>query len=125
QFDAEIGVTDARYRYLDVLGFGGFAQGLWTVDSGQYTDILYGMAMFVNRPPEYAIPNFPKSLAGPKIAYLKETRLQRFFPGSGYKIAASATYTPIESRHSVFELNLARTWNIFNFSWVTIDIKGL
>lgn len=120
QFDFDVSASDARYRYLDVLGFGGKLYGNWTQSIGDYSGIEYGIAMYVNRQPNFELPGFPRSLAGPRVAWIYESRLQRFFPGAGSKVGFGFLYAPIEKKHSVSEVSLAHTVAFDSMAWFTI-----
>lgn len=125
QFDAEIAVVDSYFRYLDAMGFGARGQGLWSQTASGLGEIQYGAAMYVNKKPRFAVPGFPDAVAGPKLAYFKETRFRGFFPGEGHLIAASLLLAPTDTENSVIELNLAKTWSLFKFASLTLDGKML
>lgn len=125
QFDAEVAASSPRYRYLDTIGFGGRGQGLWSMTMPGQGELLYGVAMYVNKKPDFAVTGFPDAVAGPKVAFFKETRLRGFFPGEGYQIGASILLSPLNTEESVLELAIARTIRLFNFAYVTADAKAL
>jgi hypothetical protein len=125
QFDAEVAATDVRQRYLDVLGFGGRGQGLWSRSIASLGEIQYGAAMYVNKKPDFAVPGFSTSVAGPKFAYYKETRLRGFFPGAGYQIGSSLLLSPFDTEQSVLEIALARTFNFGDLLYLTFDTELL
>lgn len=125
QFDAEIAAVDSYYRYLDAQGFGARGQGLWSHSVAGVGEVQYGAAMYVNKGPHFAVPGFPSSVAGPKFAYYKETRLRGFFPGSGHQIGASLLLAPTQTENSVFELNLAKTYDIASLLYFTLDTRAL
>src|SRR5690606_34494777 len=89
QFDAEIAATSPQTRYLDTLGFGQRAQGLWSQSLSGTSQLGYGAAMYINQEPRFALPGFPKSVAGPKISYHNETRLIGFFPTAGHRFSTN------------------------------------
>jgi len=126
QFDAELAVVDPYYRYLDTLGFGGRGQGLWstTLASG-LGEFQYGAAMYVNRLPRFGIRGFPETVAGPKVAYYSETRLRGFFPGAGHLIGASLVLSPVHTEQSLLELDLARTFSLADWVYLTFDSRAL
>jgi hypothetical protein len=125
QFDAEIAVVDPYYRYLDAMGFGARGQGLWSRTVVDVGELQYGAAMYINKKPKFAVPGFPSSVAGPKVAYYKETRLRGFFPGAGHLIAASLLLAPTDTENSVLELNLAKTWDLAKLLFLTVDGRML
>ncbi len=125
QFDAEIAGTNVHHRYLDVLGFGGRGQGLWSRTVGGLGEVQYGAAMYVNKGPEFALNGFPSAVAGPKFAYFKETRLRGFFPGRGHLIGASVLVSPTETEKSVLEVNLAKTFSFADMLYFTLDTRVL
>lgn len=125
QFDAEIAATSIRHRYLDVLGFGGRGQGLWSRTIGNLGEVQYGAAMYVNKAPDFALTGFPSAVAGPKFAYYKETRLRGFFPGSGHQIGASVLVSPTQTENSVLEINLAKTFACGELLYFTFDTDVL
>ncbi|MEZ4741410.1 MAG: hypothetical protein R3B45_03025 [Bdellovibrionota bacterium] len=109
QFDTEVSVVDVNQRYLNVLGFGGHAQGLWSSSSFGLGKFRYGGAMYVNSGSRFRLPGFPRSVAGPQISYGYETRLLSFIPSPGYSAEASLLVSPIELDRSIAQLNLAKT----------------
>jgi hypothetical protein len=121
QFDFDVSAVDARYRYLEALGFGGKIYGNWTQSIGDYSGLEYGVAMYVNREPNFEVPGFPRSLAGPRIAWHYESRLQRFFPDGGSKASFGFLYAPIEKKHSVSEVSLAHTISFADKAWITFN----
>jgi len=125
QFDAEIAAINVRYRYLSAFGFGGRGQGLWSHSVGDFGELEYGAAMYINQTPEYAVPGFPTSVAGPKVIYSQETRLRGFFPGSGYYWGASLLFSPMQTGDSVIEIHGAKTWAIHQIAYLTFDSKIL
>jgi hypothetical protein len=125
QFDAEIAAVDVQHRYLDALGFGGRGQGLWARSLANGGEMQYGAAMYVNKEPRFAVPEFPKSVAGPKFAYYRETRLRGFFPGSGHLVGASLLFAPMRTEHSLLELNLAKTYDLAQLLYLTFDVRAL
>ncbi len=125
QFDAEVAGVNVRHRYLDALGFGGRGQGLWARSVSGLGEVQYGAAMYVNKGPEFALNGFPRSVAGPKFAYYKETRLRGFFPGSGHQIGAAILFAPTDTENSVFELNLAKTFSFGQLAYLTFDTRML
>lgn len=112
QFDAEIASVNVSKKYLDVLGFGGRGQGLWSESVDDLGEYQYGAAMYINKEPHFAVPGFPKVVAGPKIAYIRETRFLGFYPRPGYLIATSLLLSPITTEDSVIEINLGKTMAI-------------
>lgn len=125
QFDAEIAIVDSYYRYLDAVGFGARGQGLWSQTHAGLGEVQYGAAMYVNKRPRFAVPGFPDAVAGPKVAYFKETRFRGFFPGEGHLIGASLLLAPTDTETSVYEVNLAKTWDFRRRAFVTLDGKML
>lgn len=125
QFDAEIAATDVTQRFHDAMGFGARGQGLWTQRFHGIGELQYGAAMYVNEKPNFAVPGFPASVAGPKIAYFKETRFRGFFPSKGHLIAGSLLLAPTDTDTSVIELALARTFGIFDVFYWTLDTRVL
>ncbi len=125
QFDAEIAAVDSYYRYLDAQAFGARGQGLWSHSVAGVGEVQYGAAMYVNKGPNFAVKGFPDSVAGPKFAYYKETRLRGFFPGNGHQIGASLLLAPTDTEHSVFELNLAKTYDVASIVFLTLDTRAL
>jgi len=124
QFDTEIAATDVRRRYLDANGFGGRVQGIWTESRGAF-DFQYGPAMYVNREGRFAVPGFPDAVAGPKVALLRETRLNRFLPGEGYLLNAGFLYAVTKSYQSLLELRSAYTVDVLELALLTVDAKLL
>jgi hypothetical protein len=125
QFDAEIAAINVTHRYLSALGFGARGQGLWSHSVDAIGEIQYGAAMYVNQTPNSALPGFPTSVAGPKFAYRKESRLRGFFPGSGSMMGASLLFAPMQTENSVLEVNLAKTWGTKRFAFFTLDANAL
>jgi hypothetical protein len=125
QFDAELAVVDPRYRYLDALAFGGRGQGLWSRSVAGVGEVQYGAAMYVNKGPDFIVPGFPDAVAGPKLAYYKETRLRGFFPGEGHQIGASLLLSPTQTENSVLELDLAKTVACGDWLYATVEGKAL
>lgn len=125
QFDAELAAVDSYYRYLDAQGFGMRGQGLWSHSLAGVGEVQYGAAMYVNKGPHFAVPGFPSSVAGPKFAYYKETRLRGFFPGGGYQVGASLLLAPTQTENSVMELNLAKTYDVASLFYLTLDTRAL
>lgn len=125
QFDAEIAVVDSYYRYMEAMGFGARGQGLWTRTVAGVGDVQYGAAMYLNKKPRFSVFGFPDAVAGPKIAYFKETRFRGFFPGEGHLIGASLLLAPTDTEESVIELNLAKTWGFGRLFFLTLDGKVL
>jgi hypothetical protein len=125
QFDAEIAAVDVSHRYLDALGFGAHGQGLWsrTLASGS-GEVQYGAAMYVNKKPDFAVPGFPQVVAGPKVAYYRETRLRSFFPDAGHLLGASLLVAPQRADRSVIELTAAKTFNLGDLVWFTLDSRA-
>jgi hypothetical protein len=126
QFDIEAHMVDVNHRYLDSSAFGSRFQAMWTTSAGDYEEFRYGTAMYLNRG-RYSMPLFPTSLAGPKIGYSYETRLNGFLPGAGQLTSVSLLYAPIEAKLSVLEADLARTWQIAESSWLSLsaDLVGV
>lgn len=124
QFDTDLSITNTRYHFLDTLGFGAKAQSLWTRSWEDYAKLSYGAAMYVNEK-EYNIPSFPRSVAGPKIALNKETRLHSFIPGAGYSLGASILISVAKIYQSILELSIARTVNLFPGSLLTVSSEIL
>lgn len=125
QFDAEVAASNTRYRYLDTMGFGGRGQGLWSMTLAGQGELQYGVAMYVNKKPDFAVFGFPDAVAGPKIAFYKETRLRGFFTGEGHSVGASLLFSPLNTEESVLELGIARTLKLFEFAYMTLDAKAL
>ena len=124
QFDFEAAAVDVRSRYLNAMAYSGRVQGLWTTSVGD-AELFYGPAMYVNREPRFAFPGFPKSTAGPKLGYLRETRLIRFLPGEGYRYSGSAMYSIFRSHESIFEASGAYTFDFWNYAYLTLQADGL
>jgi hypothetical protein len=118
QFDIEAQFVDVNHRYLDAGGFGGRVQAMWTTALGDYDEMRYGTAMYLNRG-RFNMPKFPRSLAGPKIGYAYETRLNGFMPGTGELVGVSMLYAPIEAQSSVMELELAKTYQVNEAVWTS------
>ncbi len=125
QFDVELAAVDVTRRYLDAMLFAGRLNTIWTSTAGDYSELQYGVSMFVNRPPRFGYVDFPTSLAGPRISYSRETRLQRFFPGAGYRTQLGLTYTPIQANHSVVEAGLAKTFDLWSMGWLTMQVDSM
>ena len=125
QFDAEIAGVNVRHRYLDALGFGGRGEGLWSRTITGIGEIQYGAAMYVNKGPEYALTGFPSAVAGPKVAYFRETRLRGFYPGSGHLIGASLVLAPTQTEKSLLEVDLAKTFSIADYLYLSLDARAL
>ena len=125
QFDAQLAVVSPYYRYLDALGFGGRGEGLWSYTLPGLGEIQYGAAMYVNRSPDYAVRGFPDSVAGPKVAFYRETRLHGFFPGAGDLAGASILASVTDPVHSVLEFNLAHTWDVASVLFTTLEGRAL
>jgi len=125
QFDAEVAASNPRYRYLDTMGFAGRGQGLWSMTLPGQGELLYGVAMYVNKKPDFVVNGFPDAVAGPKVAFAKETRLRSFFTGEGHQIGAAFLLSPLNTEESVLELSMARTMKFFDFAYFTIDAKAL
>lgn len=123
QFDAEAGVIDINSRYIDAMGFGGWGQGLWSTNIGSYGHVQYGVAMHVNSGKNYNLPEFPQSVAGPKIGFFRETRLKTFIPSKGYNIGVSTLIAPVKTEHSLLDAQAAATLESFWGSRITIETK--
>jgi hypothetical protein len=125
QFDAEIAAVDVSHRYLDALGFGAHGQGLWsrTLASG-LGEVQYGAAMYVNKKPRFAVPGFPQVVAGPKVAFYRETRLRSFVPEAGHLLGASLLLAPTRSDRSIVELTAARTFEFGRLVWWTLESRA-
>lgn len=124
QFDAEVTFVDVNQRYLDILGFGGRGQGLVSRTLDRVGDVQYGAAMYVNTAHRFRMPGYPTSVAGPKVAFNRETRLMSFVPGAGYAFGASLLVAPMQVSDSVFEMKLARTFAI-GFSRLTLGADAI
>lgn len=109
-FDAEFNVVDPRRRYLNAMGFGAKGQGLWTQALGNYQDLYYGPAIYMNSLDNYEVPFFPSSVAGAKFGYLYESRLLKFFPSAGHRLSAAAIVAPLQFSESILELGAAKTF---------------
>lgn len=125
QFDTELALVNPAYRYLDTLGFGAHGQSLWSRTVANLGEVQYGAAMYVNKRPNYYLPGFPTAVAGPKIALFKETRLHGFFPGEGYLLAPSLVLAPVDTHFSLFELDMARTFALRKWLYLTMDMRGM
>jgi hypothetical protein len=123
QFDTQIAVVDPRYRFMDSKGFGAKGQGLWTQNLSDTLngDLIYGVAMYLNQKERFTVPGFPKSVAGPKVGYYRETRLHGFFPQEGAMFSSSIVVNPIEFHTSVIELNIAQTMELASNLLLTVD----
>lgn len=125
QFDFDVSAVDVSTRYLEVLGFAGKLYGTWTQSIGDYTGLEYGVAMYVNRAPDFSVPGFPRSLAGPRVNWVYESRLQRFFPDAGSRAGIGFIYTPIEKENSISEISLAHTFSFQDAAWLTMGLDTL
>jgi len=124
QFDTEVTAVDVKSRYLNAQGFGARVQGVWTSSLGA-SELQYGPAMYVNRKPRFAVGKFPESVAGPKVGYIKETRLNRFFPGEGYSLGASLLGAVTRFDYSILEFQGAYTFSFFKLFWTSFELKAL
>ena len=124
QFDAQASAVDVATRYLDAMGFGARAETIWSKDAGDLSKFQYGVAMYLNRKPRFLMPGFPETIAGPKVAYSKETRLLGFFPSSGYNLAAGFVLAPDQFNESALELGGAQTFELVD-CWFTVDARAL
>ena len=125
QFDAEIHGVDVTRRWLNASGFAIRSQALWSQSHDSFGEIQYGMAAYINRDRRFGVPGFPEAVGGPKIAWWRETRLRTFVPSDGWMTGGALLLDPIKSRNSVVELRLARTMNIAQRCWVTLDLGAL
>lgn len=127
QFDLEFEVVDVALRYLNTLGFGRRAQGLWSksITARSGGQIQYGVALYANESDRFSHPGFPATVGGPKLSYIEETRLLSFIPGPGTNFQAALLISPVELQESVLEIQAAKTIQpIPNFS-TTLSFKGL
>src|SRR5690606_25641977 len=120
---AEIAAVSPQTRYLDTLGFGQRAQGLWSQSLSGTSVLQYGAAMYINQEPRFALPGFPKSIAGPKISYRDENRLIGFFPTQGFRFATDLLIAPTHTDFSTLELNLAQTLSLGDILYFTVDAR--
>ena len=125
QFDAELGVVDPSRRYLDTMGFGGRGQALWSRNLSHQGVLRYGIASYVNQKNRYRMNGFPTQVAGPKIAYVYEGRLLRFFPGEGSHGEVSLLAGSNKGSDSTIEINVAHTLDVDRSLYITIDGKVL
>lgn len=109
QFDAELQLVNSEYFFLDVMGFGGKGQGLWSLSTHDYGVFSYGAAMYFNEKNDYSVRGYPRSVAGPRLIYSKENRLRTFIPGPGFAYSASLLLSAVKMQHSVVELNFSKT----------------
>ena len=109
QFDAQVSAVDVATRYLDTLGYGARGEAIWSMTTQDYGKFQYGVAMFLNQDPRFKVPGFPGKSAGPKIGYVKETRLLGFLPSEGYLFGTSAVVSPLRLDESLVEFVCART----------------
>lgn len=125
QFEAQLQATDVSRRYLNALGFGGKGQAIWSRSNETWREIQYGIAVYANRSPLFAVPGFPTLVAGPKAGIRYETRLQSFIPQPGYLLEGAAVLSPLKMRNSVSEVGAAYTLDLFSVSALTFDIRAL
>lgn len=109
QFDAELQLINSEHFFLDVMGFGGKGQGLWSLSTHDYGVFSYGAAMYFNEKNDYSVRGYPRSVAGPRLIYSKENRLRTFIPGPGFAYSASLLLSAVKMQHSVVELNFSKT----------------
>ena len=125
QFVAELGVVDPSRRYLDTMGFGGRGQALWSRNLSYQGVIRYGIASYVNQKNRYRMNGFPTQVAGPKVAYVYEGRLLRFFPGEGSHGEVSLLAGSNKGSDSTIEINVAHTVDLDRNLYITVDGKVL
>lgn len=121
QFDAKFEATNTGFHYLDALGFGLKGQGLWSQTFSDWTELRYGAAMYVNEKKDFRIPNFPRSVAGPKLVLAKETRLLSFIPREGYHASAGLVLSPQKVEESLVEINLDKTISLLSRCQLTLS----
>ena len=119
QFDTRFKATDVQHRYLHAMAFGISGAAMWSQDQGGFQQFQYGLGMFLNRN-RYSMPNFPKTVMGPKIAYKKETRLLGFFPTAGYQYEVAVIPSPLEFKNSLVSVKGARTFNLYSLAYLTL-----
>lgn len=124
-FNTSVKITNTLRRYINAMGFGKKGEAFWTKDLGDFTSIKYGIAMYLNSGEDYSIPYFPKTIAGPKISYGKETRFFSFFPTTGYQYRVALMPVPYKTENSAFETSLAGTYDLNNIIWGTLEGKLL
>jgi len=125
QFDTGFHVVDVPQRYLNAVGFGARGQAVWTQSLESGGDFLYGMAVYANRQPRYAVPGFPRNVSGPKIGYVRETRLRKFIAGPGTLFESSLLFAPIQSETSVAEMRVAKTFAAWHRLALTLELNTL
>lgn len=113
QFDTELSLYDSQFRYLDTLGFGATASAAWTHETKSGA-VSYGLAMLTNRPDtRFSFPGWPDTIIGPKISFLRETRLLSFVPTPGYKFAPYVLIPPGDYADTVIGFDSAVTFNLW------------
>lgn len=125
QFDTRIHLVDVSHRYLNALGFGARGEAVWTQSYENLGDVQYGMAVYVNRQPRYSLPGAPTNVSGPKIGFHRESRLRKFVAGPGSLLEASLLLAPIQAEHSIAEIRLARSVDLFTWLSMTFDLNAL
>lgn len=111
QFDARLKVVDVSHRYLEAMAFGARGEAFWSQDMDEAT-LQYGVAMYLNEKPRFAFPSLPGTIAGPRIGYVRETRLLGFFPSSGLHYSGSFLLPPGATEDAVLELSGAGTLDL-------------
>lgn len=124
QFDIEGRAVDITRRYLDAMAFADKMEALWTQSLSDFDEIQYGPVMYLNRPPRFGFPDFPKIAAGPKLAYGKETRVLGFLPGRGYHYGSSLLLSMVDIQESVTEVSVAGTYDLLRVLYATLDAQG-
>lgn len=126
QFDAEVSAIDPSRRYLDTLGYGGRGQALWNRNISQNGLIRYGVGMYLNQTRyRFKMPGYPEQVAGPKVGYVYEERLMRFFPGAGTHADASFLLATRNQKNSTGEASLAHTFNFSDTLYFTLEGRGI
>ena len=125
QFDADFSAVDGRRNYLDILGFGGRLQGLWSRTVRDVGEFQYGVGMYVNKKSRFEVPEFPRTVAGPKFSFYRETRLRGFFTRQGYRLGSSLLLDPQRTEVSVTEFDGAYTFQLWDLAFWTLGGKAL
>lgn len=95
QFDARVHALDGDRRFLESSGFGLRADAIWSQVLSDAGSIQLGATLLTNRPSSrFRVSGYPQTLAGPRIGFVRETRLLGFFPAEGSTLSAGLVLPP-------------------------------
>lgn len=124
QFDARMEAMDPTARYFDTLGFASKGEAFWTLEHGEGS-IQYGVALYSNQDETFRLRGFPKVVAGPRVGYMKETRLLGFRTTDGYALGGALVFTTKGTREMSYELEGAWTSSLWPSSSATLQTQIL